>query len=94
MPEYNGEKIPLIEGLKLLLNRGTGLILSRQRLQSDSFDNEDNDFVTRNIYKAAMAVGDGILMMKHQYHYSYQERMARFKSDDPGPHGSKFRDCG
>jgi hypothetical protein len=78
LPEFKHRDVPLFEGLKLLLNRGTGLLLCRERFEHD-FSDEDREFITRNIYKAMMAMGDVYLMIKHDYHFSYTKRLDRFQ---------------
>ena len=50
--------IPLSEAARLLMNRGTGLLLARARLAAARFSCEDADFVRRNIAKAELACGD------------------------------------
>ena len=79
IPDYDGLEISLSESPKLMLNRGAGLWLSRDRLAKDEFTAEDNDFVTRNIYKAVMAQGDSIIMQRGLYHYSYLNRQETFR---------------
>jgi hypothetical protein len=79
LPQWQGEDIPLEEAAKLLLNRGVGLALAKEKLDSEGFDPKD-EFVTRNIFKAVMAMGDAILMSEKIYHWSYQERLRRFQS--------------
>jgi DNA-binding Lrp family transcriptional regulator len=78
MPDYKGEEMPVTEGLKLLLNRGTGLLLTREHLEK-TLTAENVEFITRNIYKAILAMGDIYLILKHEYHYSYSERLNRFR---------------
>ena len=81
MPDYNGSEIPYDEGERLLMNRGVGLLLAKRSLKTEgNFDREMLDFVTRNIHKAVLAAGDVILLRMGLYHYSYRERLARFRS--------------
>lgn len=77
MPDFNPQTLPLLEAMALMLNRGAGLLLAQHKLESDPFSPEDEEFITRNIQKAIMAAGDAILILNHQYHYSYQERVRR-----------------
>jgi hypothetical protein len=67
------------EATRLLMNRCTGLLLSRQRLRSTSFTLQDADFVERNLAKAQLAFGDVILTVHGQYHWSCLERQRRLK---------------
>ena len=84
MSDYRGSDIPYDEGQRLLMNRGVGMLLARERLDNHSdsqksLNAEDLDFVTRNIYKALLAAGDAVLLRYGLYHYSYRERLVRFE---------------
>ncbi len=80
MPSFIGEEIHLYEAMKLLLNRGSGLILAREKLSNLKFNDTENlEFVIRNCMKAIMALGDSFLMQNHDYHFSYRERCERIK---------------
>lgn len=73
-------RLPVSEAAKLLLNRGTGLLLARKRIEKCSADKkerisaEDSDFISRNTYKAVIGVGDAILIEKGIFHHSYVKR--------------------
>jgi hypothetical protein len=69
--------LPLSEATRLLMNRGTGLVLARQRLNRAPLDPEDADFVGRNIAKAQLALGDAVLTVIGKYHWSCLERHRR-----------------
>lgn len=71
------EDIPLAEATRLLLNRGTGLLLSRPRLAHRPFTADDADFVERNLAKAGLALGDAVLTAAGRYHGSCRERARR-----------------
>jgi len=45
------EQIPLSEATRLLMNRGTGLLLARVKLSAERLTAEDADFIRRNIAK-------------------------------------------
>jgi hypothetical protein len=70
---YNSSKIPLIEGLKYLFTRGSGLLiavyvnLSKKQIPLEIIYNEIN--------KCYLAFGDSYLILKKQYHYSYAQRI-------------------
>lgn len=78
LPSFKHTEVPLFEGLKLLLNRGTGLLLCRDKFDGE-LSTEDKEFIVRNIYKALMAIGDVYLMIKHDYYFSYSERLERIE---------------
>lgn len=80
------ENIPLAEAGRLLMNRCSGLLFARERLdRKDRFTAEDADYVRRNIAKAALALGDVILTVRGQYHWSCRERHHRLLGLNPDP---------
>lgn len=79
------EDIPLAEATRLLLNRCTGLLFAQQRLAAPRFHADDADFVSRNLAKARLALGDALLALVGRYHWSCRERAARLAALDlPG----------
>ncbi|PKN80135.1 MAG: hypothetical protein CVU48_03115 [Candidatus Cloacimonetes bacterium HGW-Cloacimonetes-1] len=76
LPRWEDDSVPLIEAVKLLLNRGVGLWKAKQVISEDT-GTGDLDFVMRNIHKAIQAIGDSILISRHQYHWSNIKRMER-----------------
>lgn len=80
------ENIPLAEASRLLMNRCSGLLFARERLdRKDRFTAQDADFVRRNIAKAALAFGDVILTARGHYHWSCRERHHRLLELSPDP---------
>jgi hypothetical protein len=69
--------IPLHEATRLLMNRCSGLLFAKGKLESKSFDDTDADFVSRNIAKAQLALGDAVLTVFGQYHWSAMVRNRR-----------------
>ncbi|MBA4136082.1 MAG: hypothetical protein C0518_02055 [Opitutus sp.] len=74
-------KIPLAEATRLLMNRCSGLLFARELLENAAFTPADADFVSRNIAKAQLALGDAVLTVFHRYHWSCKERHRRLKHD-------------
>lgn len=72
-------QIPLSESTRLLMNRGTGLLLAKEKLEHKEFTPADADFVARNIAKAELALGDALLVAHHRYHGSVIERHRRIQ---------------
>ena len=70
-------KIPLSEATRLLMNRCSGLLFAREKLEHECFSAEDADFVGRNIAKTELALGDAVLMALGKYHWSCRERGRR-----------------
>lgn len=73
------ERIPLTEATRLLMNRCTGLLLAQERLTRAEFTAGDADFVRRNLAKAALALGDAVLVAYGSYHWSARERSRRLE---------------
>ena len=59
------EDLPFFEGMRLLLNRGTGILLAEQRLQLNTGNIKDQEFIERNLHKAALGCGDALLIARH-----------------------------
>ncbi len=68
------DKIPLSEATRLLMNRGSGLLFARERLEKREFTAADADFVRRNLAKMELALGDAVLVAHGLYHWSVRER--------------------
>lgn len=68
------QDIPLVEATRLLMNRCSGLLFAREKLEKPEFTGADADFVRRNIAKAQLALGDALLVTYLQYHWSVRER--------------------
>ncbi|MCC5788142.1 MAG: hypothetical protein JJT75_00785 [Opitutales bacterium] len=75
----NARKIPSPELTRLLMNRCSGLLFAKQRLEDTDFSPDDADFVARNLAKLRLAIGDVVLGFYGQYHWSCRERSRRLK---------------
>lgn len=66
---------PATEALRLLLNRGAGLLWARLAAQGIEKP-PDPDFIRRNLHKCAMALGDALLIVhgRHATPYSGRDR--------------------
>jgi hypothetical protein len=73
----DAEHIPLSEATRLLMNRCSGLLFAREKLEQERFSAEDADFVCRNVAKTELALGDGVLIAFGKYHWSCLERGRR-----------------
>jgi len=73
----NAETIPLSEATRLLMNRCSGLLFARDKLEHEHFLSDDADFVGRNIAKTELALGDAVLIAFGEYHWSCRERGQR-----------------
>lgn len=71
-PRRPFEELPWQEGARLLLNRGTGLLLCREKIRH----RRDADFVRRNLHKAVLGDGDALLIAAGRYRRTGPERQA------------------
>ncbi len=67
---------PAVEALRLMLNRGAGLLWAR-RVAAGIDAPVDPDFVRRNVYKCAMALGDALTVVHRRHVTVYTGRDAR-----------------
>jgi len=74
-------RLPVSEATRLLMNRCSGLLLARDRLEAPVFTPCDADFVQRNLAKAALALGDAVLTALHRYSWNCRERYRRLCHD-------------
>lgn len=72
--------IPTMEATRLLMNRGTGLLLAGRKLAAETLAPADADFIRRNIAKAQLACGDAVLASRGRYNWSCRERHRRSSS--------------
>ena len=72
------EPLPPIEAARLLLNRGAGLLWAR-RVSRGVEPSPDTDFVRRNYYKCALALGDASLIAHSRYATPYEGRVQRLE---------------
>ncbi len=78
--------IPPAEATRLLFNRCSGLLFARARLDRLPFAAADADYAERNVAKARLALGDVVLTVCHEYHWSCRERARRLLAL-PAPEG-------
>ena len=79
--------ISLSEATRLLYNRCSGLLLARELLARGQLSENDSDFIGRNLAKASLALGDAMLVMARQYHWSARVRSERLANLSPEPGG-------
>lgn len=75
----DARKLPLSEATRLLMNRCSGLLFAREKLEHAIFTVDAADFVCRNLAKAQLAFGDAVLTAFGQYHWSCLERHERLR---------------
>jgi hypothetical protein len=79
-PHLHPENIPQAEATRLLMNRCSGLLFARARLEQEPFTPPAADFVRRNVAKAQLACGDALLAAHGQYHWNCRERHRRLEN--------------
>lgn len=83
LPDYDTARPPLEEGARLFMNRGVGLLMADMLLREERpLTQDEHEFVVRNIYKALMALGDGVLFIEERYDPSYVVRRERVAAID------------
>lgn len=77
-PAYMLDPLPAIEATRLLLNRGAGLLWAR-RIEVGKEQAPDPDFIRRNYYKCALAMGDALLIAWGEHQTAYRGRCERLE---------------
>ncbi len=81
MPDYNLSEIPLVEGTRLLLNRGALLIYCRALLfKKISLTKEEHRICIKYLFKAQLAMGDTLLLHHGLYSIPYIEKRQTIQS--------------
>lgn len=82
VPCPDARELPVLEALRLLVNRGMGLLFSAQRLAAARLDDEGCpadehviDFAVRNMHKVALGAGDALLIAQKRYDYTLERRL-------------------
>lgn len=66
--------LPWTEAVRLLVNRGAGLLLARE--VAERRERREGDFVPRNIAKCVLGAGDARLIARHGYRWAAADRDA------------------
>ncbi len=75
------DPLPPIEATRLLLNRGAGLLQSL-RIAAGFEPLPDPEFLRRNFWKCALALGDALLILFQRYRPALRERRLEFEALD------------
>lgn len=81
IPELPAHDLPLSEALRLLLNRGMGLLLAGEALAGRGDNPNHHDFILRNLNKAILGCGDALLIARNAYDWSLHARLERLQND-------------
>jgi len=75
LPEYNASEIPIVEGTRLLMNRGILLLYCRRALAEQGLVSVDErEKLIKYIFKALLAIGDSYLLINNAYNYHISAR--------------------
>ena len=75
IPTLEPDELPYSEAVRLLRNRGMGLVLAADRLKAG--DN-DADFIVRNMNKALLGGADAVLIAAGEYRWCGGERVEAY----------------
>jgi len=75
IPELDAAELPVSEAVRLLLNRGMGLILAGNAIKGGG----DGDFIMRNLHKSVLGGGDALLIASGNYRWHGAERVDAFR---------------
>jgi len=75
----SAREIPYSELTRLLMNRCSGLLFAKKCLEAPAFSYDDADYIFRNLAKLRLALGDVVLGVSGQYHWSCRERSRRLE---------------
>lgn len=75
------EELPRMEAMRLLMNRGMGLVFAAQKYHSLNVP-ENRTFFIRNLNKAILGAGDAQLLAAGRYAWTLAERVARLNDPD------------
>lgn len=73
----DAKKIPVEDAMSLLLDRCSALLVTQDRLFQRQFTIQDAAAAVRSFARAQLAMGDAVLIARHQYHWSCVERSQR-----------------
>ena len=74
-PELDAAQLPASEAVRLLLNRGMGLVFAGEAIRK----NGDPDFIMRNLHKSVLGGGDALLLVSGKYRWRGAERVEAFR---------------
>ena len=93
-PECVKAPLPPIEALRLLLNRGAGLLWA-MRVVREAEPEPDRGFVIRNYYKLLLALGDAVLISRKRFATPYRGRdllLEELAAEDASVHRLNLQD--
>jgi hypothetical protein len=81
LPRLPPTELPAIEGFRLLLNRGAGILFAAEQILAPSgMDCQQRDFAVRNLHKAVLGCGDALLLTQGRYRWKSDERLEELRT--------------
>jgi len=74
-PELDAAQLPVSEAVRLLLNRGMGLVFAGEAIRK----NGDADFIMRNLHKSVLGGGDAMMLAAGEYRWRGADRVETFR---------------
>ncbi len=96
MPPLPAERLPLLDGAIYFLSRGSGLLIpALYFLPNRKVARRHRENFIIELDKVCIAIGDALLLLRRQYHYSYVERQQRVEAMDMHdvPEAERVRAC-
>lgn len=86
MPKLPAERLPLLDGGIYFMTRGSGLLIpALYFLPEGQVKHQHRENFQIEIDKACIAMGDTLLLLHREYHFSYRERLRRVQRMDLSP---------
>ncbi len=83
LPRMQPWDLPPVEGFRLFLNRGAGVLFAAKRILSpDGMDSEQRDYAVRNLHKAVLGCGDALLLTQRRYCWKSNDRLNELSTLD------------
>jgi len=85
LSRFEADRIDPWDMLRLLVNRGSLLVINDLVLEKDALSTVERKLVVKHVMKALIGYGDALLFFHGQYHWSYAERQQRMADDSAVP---------
>jgi hypothetical protein len=92
MPPMSFDTLPPGEITRLMLNRGTLLLMNQQRLKQGGLDAAAREVFFKYLFKAVLACGDARLALARRYHPSYPVKLQRLEAAAGGIQAAGLQD--
>ncbi len=80
LDQFSKEKIEPFDVLRLMVNRGTLLVINDAVLGKQALQESDRKLIIKHVMKALIGFGDAYLFSRGEYDWSYAEKQQRMQS--------------